>query len=66
MKKIYIYIYIYIQIFISNIYIQNRFYIDFLWIIVASQVALVVKNLPINAGGARDIDLIPGSGRTLE
>ena len=33
---------------------------------MASQVALVVKNLPINAGGARDIDLIPGSGKTLE
>ena len=65
MKKNF-YIYIYIQIFISNIYIQNRFYIDFLWIIVASQVALVVKNLPTNAGGARDIDLILGSGRTLE
>ena len=31
----------------------------------ASQVALVVKNLPANAGGARDLGSIPGSGRSL-
>ena len=30
---------------------------------VASQVALVVKNLPANAGEVRDSSLIPGSGR---
>ena len=24
----------------------------------------MVKNLPVNAGGARDADLIPGSGRS--
>ena len=29
----------------------------------ASQVALVVKNPPANAGGVRDEGLIPGSGR---
>ena len=29
--------------------------------IIASQVALVVKNLPANAGDARAIGLIPGS-----
>ena len=29
----------------------------------ASQVALVVKNLPVNAGDARDAGLIPGLGR---
>ena len=29
----------------------------------ASQVALVVKNPPANAGGVRDESLIPGSGR---
>ena len=29
----------------------------------AFQVVLVVKNLPANAGDARDADLIPGSGR---
>ena len=28
----------------------------------ASQVALVVKNPPANAGEARNVDLIPGSG----
>ena len=30
-----------------------------------SQVALVVKNLPANAGDIRDVGLIPGSGRSL-
>ena len=30
----------------------------------ASQVALVVKNLPTNAGDLRDGGLIPGSGRS--
>ena len=30
----------------------------------ASQVALVVKNPPANAGDARDTDSIPGSGRS--
>ena len=30
----------------------------------ASQVVLVVKNLPANAGDARDMGLIPGSGRS--
>ena len=29
-----------------------------------SQVALVVKNPPANAGGLRDVGLIPGSGRS--
>ena len=32
----------------------------------ASQGALVVKNLPANAGNARDTGSIPGSGRSLE
>ena len=31
----------------------------------ASQVVLVVKNLPANAGDARDLGLIPGLGKTL-
>ena len=31
----------------------------------ASQVALVVKNVPANAGDIRDIGSIPGSGRSL-
>ena len=30
----------------------------------ASQVALVVKNLSANAGDIRDMDSIPGSGRS--
>ena len=30
----------------------------------ASQVALVVKNLTVNAGATRDAGLIPGSGRS--
>ena len=34
--------------------------------LLASQVALVVKNPPANAGDARDTGLIPGSGRSLE
>jgi len=29
-----------------------------------SQVALVVKNPPTNAGDIRDVDLIPGQGRS--
>ena len=29
-------------------------------------VALVIKNLPANAGGIRDSGLIPGSGRSPE
>ena len=30
----------------------------------ASQVALVVKNPPVNAGDVRDVGLIPGLGRS--
>ena len=32
----------------------------------ASQVALVVKNVPANAGDRRDVGLIPGLGRSPE
>ena len=32
----------------------------------ASQVALVVKNLPANAGDITDVSLIPGLGRSPE
>ena len=32
--------------------------------VMASQVALVVKNPPANAGDVRDAGLIPGSGRS--
>ena len=40
--------------------------VEFLGPIVtcASQVVLVVKNLPANARNVRDADLIPGSGRS--
>ena len=31
---------------------------------LASQLVLVVKNLPANAGPVRDADLIPGWGRS--
>ena len=31
---------------------------------MASQVALVVKNLPANAGDTRDVGFIPGSARS--
>ena len=31
-----------------------------------SQMALMIKNLPANAGDIRDVSLIPGSGRPLE
>ena len=34
-----------------------------LFVLWASQVALVVKNLPENAGNTRDTGSIPGSGR---
>ena len=36
---------------------------DLAWLLWASQVALVVKNPPSNAGDVRDSGLIPGSGR---
>ena len=32
----------------------------------ASQVVLVIKNPPANAGDVRDVGLIPGLGRSLE
>ena len=36
-------------------------YYTYMW---ASQVALVVKNLPANAGDIRDVGSISGSGRS--
>ena len=36
---------------------------DYLFCIWASQVALVVKNPPANAGDVRDLGSIPGLGR---
>ena len=38
----------------------------FKYSIVSSQMALVVKNIPVNAGDVRDVGLIPGSGDPLE
>ena len=32
----------------------------------ASQVAVVIKNLPANAGDIRDVSSVPGLGRSLE
>ena len=32
------------------------------WLLHSSQVVLVVKNLPANAGDVKDVGLIPGSG----
>ena len=32
--------------------------------VTASQVVLVVKNLPANVGDVRDVSSIPGSGRS--
>ena len=31
---------------------------------IASQVVLVVKNLPANAGDVKDVGLLPGLGRS--
>ena len=47
-----------ISIYITYTYVCMYIY---LW---ASQVALVVKNPPANPGGIREVDLIPGSGRS--
>ena len=48
--------------------IQNMFHCDLLLFFVglsqASQVVLVVENLPVNSGDIRDLALIPESGRT--
>ena len=33
-------------------------------VLAVSQVALVIENLPANAGDIRDMGLIPGSGRS--
>ena len=41
-------------------------WISQLWLLMASQVVLVVKNLPANAGQVRNTRSIPGSGRSPE
>ena len=35
-----------------------------LWVLGGSQVALVVKNPPANAGDERDVGSVPGLGRS--
>ena len=47
----------------TTIYKVDKLQLPTLW---TSQVALVVKNLPANAGDIRDMGLIPGLGRSLE
>ena len=42
----------------------ERLHFTFTCILRPSQVALVVKNLPVNAGDLRDLGLTPGSGRS--
>ena len=44
-------------------YLTCPFSYSFILPSITSQVALVVKNLPANAGDVRDLVLIPGSGR---
>jgi len=48
---------------ISLIQFVTSTMVRFWWYLCASQVALVVKNLPPNAGDMRDMGLILGSGR---
>ena len=50
---IYIYTHIYVCVCVCETY-------------KLSHVALVVKNLPANAGDVRDVDSIPGLGRSPE
>ena len=49
---------------ISHCGFNLHFYNDSVMISGASQVALVVKNPPVNAGDVRDAGLIPGLGRS--
>ena len=42
-----------------------EFFKYIMWTLIwASKVAVVVKNLPANGGDIRDVDSIPGSGRS--
>ena len=56
------------QCILKLIPVHRNIFIHFLWLYStpsgASQVALVVKNLPANAGDLRDPGSIPGSGRS--
>ena len=44
-----------------SIYLSIIYFLSILW---ASQVGLVVTNLPANAGDPKDLGWIPGSGRS--
>ena len=44
----------------------KRWNVCLLYDLGASKVELVIKNLPANAGGIREVGLIPGSGRFPE
>ena len=61
---IHTHIYIHSHIIILELYIY--IYTHIIAYHRASQVVLVVKNPPVNAGDVRDMHLIPGSGRALE
>ena len=50
--------------YFAYIYVPCRNSASINWILWASQVVLVVKNLPANAGDARDASSILGSGRS--
>ena len=45
---------------------MKKYFCSTVYQIWASQVMLVVKNPPANAGDARDAGSVPGSGRPLE
>ena len=45
---------------------QEITFVVTLWVVGGSQVALVVKNPPANAGDRRDVGSVPGSRRSPE
>ena len=49
---------------LTAVVVLGREYIKSSYFLWAPQVALVVKNLPANAGDKRDVGLIPGLGRS--
>ena len=56
--------YFFLNLFIALCFLGIYSFCSGLLIYWASQVALVVKNLPANAGDIRDIGLIPGLRRS--
>ena len=58
-------LFIYICIlWLRNVFVSQKFKVCML-LSGASQIVLVVKKLPANAGDIRDVCLIPGSGRSF-